>query len=247
MNPREVRRGIERRSAPPLGGSNQAAAPSPIGSVAELQLAATEWHEAMNAPMFDGPRVSRANDALHAAVDALSEAVRNEKSAAGLNPLPRDLSADEAARIDAAGGPLTVEEAIKAFSDKWVVVNSDWQALEVRTDLKMIERAVRNEVASGLNDSLQPESESDLRHVPASNEASTHEVGREACAVCGHPKYISPTLPREPRYETHQVATFSGDLPFSRGIAPIRVNICYGGCLHEPGAPNYHAYEEASR
>lgn len=68
---------------------------------------------------------------------------------------------------------------------------------------------------------------------------------QQLCETCGHPKYISPDLPREPRFETHQVATFSGDLPFSRGIAPLRVNICYGGYLHEPGAPNYHEFKEA--
>ena len=54
----------------------------------------------------------------------------------------------------------------------------------------------------------------------------------ERCGVCEHTKYMSPILPKLAKYETHQVATM-GD---------VRVNICYGGCLHEPGRPNYHAW-----
>ena len=53
------------------------------------------------------------------------------------------------------------------------------------------------------------------------------------CASCGCPEYVSPTVPREPRFRTHQVATIGG----------TRVDICYGGCLHNGQPPNYHAWE----
>lgn len=56
-----------------------------------------------------------------------------------------------------------------------------------------------------------------------------------ACKTCGCAKYVSPDLPREPRFETHQVAT----------IGDVRVAICYGGCLHNGQPPNYHPYDAA--
>lgn len=54
----------------------------------------------------------------------------------------------------------------------------------------------------------------------------------EVCAHCGHERYVSPDVPREPKFETHQVAT----------IGDVKVNICYGGCLYGPDAPNYHEW-----
>ena len=61
-----------------------------------------------------------------------------------------------------------------------------------------------------------------------------HHAAILKCKVCGHAKYISESLPKEPRYESHQVATIDGR----------KFDICYGGCLHGPGWPNFHKYEE---
>ena len=52
------------------------------------------------------------------------------------------------------------------------------------------------------------------------------------CDNCGCDEFISPSLPREDRYRTHQVAT----------IGDVRVNICYGGCLYNGKPPNYHPF-----
>lgn len=55
------------------------------------------------------------------------------------------------------------------------------------------------------------------------------------CVTCGCQRYVSEELPREPRFETHQVAT----------IGDVKVEICYGGCLHNGKPPNYHPYLSA--
>ena len=56
------------------------------------------------------------------------------------------------------------------------------------------------------------------------------------CETCGCAKYISDSLPKEPRYETHQVATIGNTL----------VDVCYGGCLHNGKPPNYHPDDRAA-
>ena len=44
------------------------------------------------------------------------------------------------------------------------------------------------------------------------------------CEMCGCAQYIAEDLPREQKYETHQIATIGGR----------RVLMCYGGCQRTP-------------